>query len=419
MSWTGQHLKTILRSSVRRRPTSVLQLFGNIPRTEYQLIVADLVASLAAQRLSHGDIYTKSLGAFPTLVKEALLKNKGNPNEMPRSSAEPLPPGSDPTPWEDDELDPIDAQWYFDMPTAQRIVGMFPSDTKTVLALGAPTVAAVAATAIDDVTLVDISQRFTQGAGTTWPMLKNAKIVCHDLDEEIYSAPPKADVVVMDPPWYIESYEAWLHSAVSNCRPDGMIMVALPQILASRHSLPDRQAVIYILEKIGISQIIPDALTYVTPSFEFPALEDSDLRFLKRWRRADIAVINMRKNELPYEFPSIRNIKWKTRNVHGRIVRSCYENPLAGVLPVIEPFEGANGYRLARVTRNYLWSSSANLVTSRGRAASVTRWGAFPYILDLLEAGYDTENAVTEALPSATLRDRTELTGTLSIILEG
>lgn len=419
MLCTEQRLKADFRSSVRRRLMSALQLFGSIPKSEYQSIVTDFVAVLASQRMPYGDIYSRSLGAFPTLVKEALQKSRSNFSKTPGTSDGPLTAGNQWTPWEDDELDPIDAQWYFDMPTARRIVSMFPSDTRFALALGVPTVAAIAAASIDDVTLVDISPRLAQGTGSTRPSLHNVNVVRHDLDEEIYSSPGMADVVVMDPPWYIESYRAWLHSAVTNCRPDGLLVVALPQILASRRSLPERQAVIGILEKIGIVRIIPDALTYVTPSFEFPVLEASNLQFLSRWRRADIAVVNVRKSNLPYEFPSIRNIKWKTRNVHGRIVRSCYESPVDGVLPVIEPFEGAKGYRLTHVTRNYLWSSNANLITSRGRAATVITWGEFPRILNFLETGYEIESAVTAALPNASHHDHAKLIGTLSTILEG
>jgi hypothetical protein len=417
MLCTEQQLRADFRSYVRRRLMSAVQLFGSVPKSEYQSIVTDFVTTLASQRIPYGDIYARSLGAFPTLVKEALQKSRSNPGIAPDASAVPLTAECEWTPWEDDELDPIDAQWYFDMPTAQRIVGMFASGTNSVLALGTPTVASVAASKIDNVTLVDISQRFTRDADAAWPALKNVNITCHDLDEEIYSGVTKADVVVMDPPWYIESYQAWLHSAVSNCRSDGMLVVALPQILTSRRSLPERQAIIAILEKVGNVQLVPDALTYLTPSFELPVLEASDLQFLKQWRHGDIAVINVRKTDLPYEFPAMRNIQWKTRNVYGRIVRTCYENLAEGTLPVIEPFEGTSGYRLTQVTRNYLWSSSANLVTSRGRAATVTTWGALPHILDLLEAGYEVESSVGKALPSASTPDRTGLAGTLSAIL--
>ena len=413
-----QQPRTDIRTLVRRRLTSTFQLFGSIPKSEYRSIVADIVAVLASRRVPYGDVYARSLGAFPTLVKDALIGNKGYLGDAPREQIASVAPDDEPTPWEDDELDPLDAQWYFDMSTARRIVEMFPSGTTSVLALGMPTVASVAAADIEDVTLVDISPRFSPGGAAEWPALKNVNIVRHDLDENKYLNQVEVDVVIMDPPWYIENYLAWLHSAVSACRYDGLLIVALPQILASRRSLPERQEIIEILRSVGTVDLVADALSYVTPSFELPVLKADNLHFLTRWRRADLALVNLRKKDLPYEFPSQQNMSWKYRNVCGRVVRSYSESPTAGILPEIQPLIGSNNYRLIHVTRNYLWSSSANLVTSRGHAASVTKWGSLPHILDLLEGGHALDDAVSGALPGATPQERKWLTGTLDTILE-
>ena len=99
MLCTEQQLRADFRSYVRRRLMSAVQLFGSVPKSEYQSIVTDFVATLASQRIPYGDIYARSLGAFPTLVKEALQKSRSNPGIAPDASAVPLTAECEWTPW--------------------------------------------------------------------------------------------------------------------------------------------------------------------------------------------------------------------------------------------------------------------------------------------------------------------------------
>src|SRR5215469_3578264 len=444
MTFLEQCLRADVKSMARRvagQAARVIRLYGKLPRSEYRSLVADAVTTLAASCVPAAAVYCMSLGAFPTLVKETL-----EAPDLPGLDSLPLPPvlpepvpcaddglaAAEPAPWEDDELDPVDAQWYFDLPSVRFIISVFPPDTSSVVALGTPTVAAVAAESVPQVTLVDISPRFCPPGLPPWVDGKDVVTVSQNLDEKRYGGTGDADVVIMDPPWYIENYRAWLQSAVASCRVGGLIAVALPQVLTNRRSLPEREEILELLRFIGPVEMMENVLTYVTPSFELAVLEADDLQFLRRWRRADLALVKVQSRCLPYDFPGVQDIEWVYREVRGRVVRSCREPEHGSGLPVIGPtnpemehwLTGSTDprmeYRLTGVGRNYLWSSGANLVTSRGRAAAVLRWGALPRILNRLQKDddCDLDSAVQAELPGVSAEDCKPLVDILRTLLE-
>lgn len=402
-----------LRSGARRLLAAAIKVFGSLPKTEYRLIVAEIVTALARQ-LPEDQVYPMSLGAFPAVVKTTLggLTVSDCKARVPSRES-----SAHPAPWEHEEHDPVDAEWYFDVPSVERILSYFPPDTGSVVALGTPTVAAaLAAAAVREVTLVDISQRFWRAEAPKWLDVSKVELIRHDLDEKVYDGMPDADVVVMDPPWYIENYRAWLKSAVAVCREGGLIAVALPQILTNRRSLPERDEIIRLLKSVGRVEVKYDVLTYVTPSFETAVLQTSGLDFLTRWRRADLALVKVRERSLPYEFRPFGGGGWNYREVYGQVVRTWGDVSCECTLPVIEPADPHHGYRLTAVGRNYMWSSSANLVTSRGRAATVGTWGALPRILNLAQAGQALDSAVVESLPHRPVSECQSLIYTLQTI---
>jgi hypothetical protein len=423
MTVVDQRQRADFRRSVTRRLAETIKLFGSLPRSEYRVIVAELVATIASSWQPDNDVYGMSLGAFPTVVKQTLAELAIGAPSMVQHWPTGQPPVAEAAPWEDEELDPVDAQWYFDLGSVERIVSHIPLDVRSVVALGAPTVAAEVASARRrcEVTLVDISPRFMSPDVPAWVRGRGIDFVTHNLDEKPYTGVEGADVVVMDPPWYIENYRTWLHSAVATCRKGGLIAVVLPQLLTNRRSLPERKEITDSLRTIGPVSVISGALRYVTPSFELPVLAAEGLDFLHRWRRADLALVKVRRRELAYDFPFGRNIEWRRRVVSNLVVRSYGESGHGesghgGSAPVIAPPQSGHGYLLSGVGRNYLWSSDANLVTSRGRAATVHHWGRLPQILDLLEQGVPLEWSVVQA--DLSLQDHQPLVGTLRTLLD-
>jgi hypothetical protein len=383
--------------------------------------VGDRVKKLAHRLLPDTELYRRSLGAFPTVVRESLdaLSGKASPCLPPAVGGGAGGTADDGTAWEGDDFDPIDGQWYFDKPSAERLVSFLPAGTRSVLALGVPTIGRSAAQVVDEVQVLDRSNvlaRKSLGLGETTGST-GPEVVEWDLDEKPYLDAARVDVVVMDPPWYPEHYRAWLHTAVEACRADGLIAVVLPQLLTNRRSVIDRRELLQILKSVGHVSVRPDLLSYVTPSFERAVLHQDGIGFLGRWRRADLAVVRLRTKRLPYEFEPVDDIKWTYRMISGRIVRTWGEPPQHDGMPVVRRVDAAAGYRLGSVSRFYLRASGINLLTSQGGAAVVSRWGRLPLILDRLRDGCIPAVAVKTTLPDAPPCDQRELTTALEEIL--
>jgi hypothetical protein len=394
---------------------------GALTPVEYRSIVVNRVTKLAHRLLPDAELYRRSLGAFPTIVRESLDALPGrvpSPTEPAHTDASADTP-DDGTVWVADEFDPVEAQWYFDMPSVQRLLSVLSVGSRSMLALGIPSLGGPAAQVMDEVRILDrskILERESLGlaevAGSG-----GLEVVEWDLDAKPYLDAPEADVVVMDPPWYLEHYRAWLHTAVEACKIDGTIGVVLPQVLTNRRSVVDRRELLQILKSIGHVSLKPALLSYITPSFERAVLDAKGIGHLGRWRLADLALVRLRNKRLPYNFEPVHDVEWKYREVCGRIVRSWDESVWEPGMPVIGPADAAAGYRLSSVSRFYLLVSGVNLITSQGGAAVVSRWGCLPLILDLLRDGYCPQVAVKTALPNAGAQDQQELAATLELIL--
>ena len=420
MTVADRRLRTEIRA-ILRRIAPATPADGALPPTEYRRIVAKLVTKLAHRSLPGVKLYSRSLGAFPTLVKESLAALPGMPAALaePACTADNRRSPYEPAAWEDDDLDPVDGQWYFDQPTVDRLLIHLKS-SRSVLAMGMPTIAGPAARSVDEVTLLDRSRGLRgkslslETADRQWGL----NVVDWDLGEKPYMDAAGTDVVLMDPPWYLDHYRAWLHTAIEACKIGGLIGVVVPQLLTNRRSFADRDELLGLLSSVGKVSIWPNVLSYVTPSFERPVLDLSGIGYLDRWRRADLALVRVRKKRLPYEFEPIHDIEWKHREIGGRIVRSWGESVPDDGVPVIGPAHETAGYRLGSVSRYYLRSSDINLVTSRGRAAVVSRWGRLPVILDLLQEGRPLAIAVETALPNVAAAERQALVKAMNTVLE-
>jgi hypothetical protein len=416
---------------VAQRIASFMQGDG-LSRSDYRTIVAEVVARLRTQLASDFDLYCRCMGAFPALVKASLIMLAADRGPRTAGLASTEAVGSEPAPWEDEDLDLVEYEWYFDAPSVQKILSFFPAGTSSVVSLSVPTIAAGAASLGHHVTLLDRSQ----GLALRDLGLRNNRarklieVVRTDLGKAIYQQAGEADVVVMDPPWYLEHYRAWLQTAVVASKVGGLLALPLPQLLTNRRSLAERTELLRILHRIGPVKIQEDALSYVTPSFERAVLAIDKLEDLDRWRHADLALVQVQNRHLPYEFEPVADLDWKYRQASKRVIRTWGEPhdrhrppvtgqlPVAGQLPVIEPADPVHGYRLTSISRNYLASSRINFVTSRGRAAVVSHWGALPEILDSLQDDIKLGKAIDYALPDASPADRAVLAETISKLLE-
>ncbi len=415
----------MFRSDMRRatrRIAALAAMDGRLSRKEYESVIADLVTRRGKGLVAEAEFYCRFLGAFPVLVKLVMLGLMRDGRITAPLAQPDVRDSVERAPWEYDEFDLVEYEWYFDQQSVRIILQQFPSDSRSLVSLGVPTIVPSASAAGYRVTLIDRSPSLLhkhldlRGDGAA----HRAELVEWDLGRAPYVKAESADIVVMDPPWYLEHYQAWLHTAIAACKAGGLLMLALPQALTNRRTFFERSELLTTLNRIGPTQIISNSLSYVTPSFERAVLENDDLDHLARWRRADLALVVKQGNDsLPFGFTSVTAPAWNFRRIGGRIIRTWGEvtDGSRDATPVIAPTSPSHGYRLASVSRSYLASGNINLVTSGGGAAVVERWGRLPQILDSLQDDIDPQKAIQYALPDATAAERHEVANILHEIL--
>jgi hypothetical protein len=404
---------------VTRRLAAMMPLDGSMSRKDYVSVVAELIARRGKRLATEVDFYCRCFGAFPSLVKLVMLTLAEEGKIVGSSPHNCTCDVSGPVPWEYDDFDPVEYEWYFDAQSVRTILGKFPASTRSVVSLSVPTIVAEATAAGHRVTLLDRSPSLMhKNLGLRDSANgESPTIVPWDLGKAPYRLAEPADVVVMDPPWYLDHYRAWLHTATAACKEGGLIMVALPELLTNRRTFSERRDLMTTLDGIGPVQIVRHALSYVTPSFERAVLEIDNLDHLARWRRADLAVVVKRASEpLHSDFARVNDSDWTYRRVDGRVIRTWGEVS-SDAVPVIAKTDATLGFRMTSVSRSYLASSEINLVTSGGRAVVVQRWGQLPQILDSLQDEIHPEKAIDHALPGASTSDRAGLAKDLRALL--
>jgi hypothetical protein len=122
-----------------------------------------------------------------------------------------------------------------------------------------------------------------------------------------------ADVIVIDPPWYLDFVRPMLSAAAASCRHGGHLLVSLPPEGARSNGAAERERTLRFARRLGLSveATHPMALTYATPFFEANALDVQGVRVPHDWRRGDLVL--MRKTGVAgrsFSMESVRRDRW-------------------------------------------------------------------------------------------------------------
>jgi hypothetical protein len=227
---------------------------------------------------------------------------------------------------------PLDYDWRFE-PTAREMLLeralRVTQDGSTIAILGAPSVAEWAmATAVKRRVLLLDRNPFSVAAlangGTQVVPL------CGDLLRDVLPA-VNSDATIVDPPWYPEHIESFLWAGRQVTRLRGHVLLSLPPMGTRPGVELERQDALTVAGEMGLSlvEIVPGALGYLSPLFEWNALRAvgiTDLPFC--WRKGDLAVfvvtgINQRPRRDPgpeeaWSEATIDDVRIRTRLNHGR-----------------------------------------------------------------------------------------------------
>lgn len=352
------------------------------------------VAMLAERERSLADgslhaICRALLGAFPAVAVEAMahIPNKWL-EEQPasRTTLDVLMP----------EPHPVDCDWRFDAPTAEFLALNAATEGRS-LCLGTPSVFTAIAARGGGAHLVDRN-----------PFLARY-IACDERctfeNGDVATIAPtneKFRTAVLDPPWYLGSYDLFIRHAVDRLARPGILFVTLFRELTRPGAADERSQLLARLRELGRTSILDRAAVYTTPRFEEEVLRRLRLPALPAWRAADIVRVDVGEagewNQAPTQGDA--EPTWR-RFLLGDQVVAVMDRPGDDV-PIHHeaPPTSLLGYELESVSRRDPARGGLTIWTSRNRAAiaqGTTRIAAcLAEVADQSQAGWFTKPALTE-----------------------
>ena len=175
------------------------------------------------------------------------------------------------------------------------------------------------------------------------------------------------DVVLTDPPWYLNEYRPWIVKSASLARPGGtVIFVLFPQCIRSGAE-GERDAILALAHELfdDIEMLQAEA-RYETPSFEKVELLRNGLDPAD-WRKATFVRGRVKSPKKTVQMPSTRVSAdvWSERRVGcGRIF---VNNKAAKIAKFLETADPTNRF-LSSPSRRDPARQRANVISSRGHA---------------------------------------------------
>jgi len=152
-----------------------------------------------------------------------------------------------------------------------------------------------------------------------------------------------ADVVILDPPWYLDFIRPMLSAAAAACNPFGHVLISLPPLGTRPTAAIERETIVRFAARLGLDRVEeqPLAINYQTPLFERNALAVSGIRAPSQWRRGDLLVFQKcRESRRPALTRSNRKQQWTEVSVDRmRLFVKCDRSSasgLKGLIPLIE-----------------------------------------------------------------------------------
>lgn len=189
---------------------------------------------------------------------------------------------------------PLDYDWRFTEDAIHRLANLCLENTQvgdTVALLGIPSVfsMAVELAAQRNLILIDSNPAIVESLVKDFP--GGTILQCNLLKEPVPEG--TAATVMLDPPWYMEYFTAFLWAASRLCRVNGKVIVSLPPLGTRPGIVSERTELLAYADKSGLvlDSLSLAVLPYNMPPFEVNALRKAGIFGVPPdWRRGDLAV---------------------------------------------------------------------------------------------------------------------------------
>lgn len=192
---------------------------------------------------------------------------------------------------------PHDYDWRFTDNTSKKVVDIISKFTivnRSVLLLGVPSVLFELnrLNKTPFITFIDYSRETIDYIGNLFSSF-STKFIEHDLlSKELQKPEIMYDVTMMDPPWYLEYYMAFITQAAYVTRIGGYILMGFLPINTRPGAWGDRLTILNYIKKVGldVERILPEYLIYKTPPFEKKSLRKIGISIDTDWRKGDLII---------------------------------------------------------------------------------------------------------------------------------
>jgi hypothetical protein len=265
---------SVLRKNLLKGPHSFMRL----AMCAQGLYPSDLATLLKEEVLSGGILFREGKYGLPSLGAPKGLGSAGNLLELP-------------------EPHPLDYDWRFTADTTERMALRILSETPGaghIALVGTPSLINKIPHGRSDcrVTLVDGNEELVTYLAR---QQQHPGLTCKYVDLTL--GPAKLDepsnVVMCDPPWYVEYYAAFLAQAAVIAEIGATVFISLLPLCTRPESERDRQEIFNIAGSLGLTPyaLEPGVLVYDIPPFERKSLALEGLSVTEAWRRGDLLVL--------------------------------------------------------------------------------------------------------------------------------
>lgn len=218
---------------------------------------------------------------------------------------------------------PLDYDWRFTSHAVDDLLSICRRLGNGIICLGAPTVfvAAMQAGSCSEATFIDRNSAVIAHLASVHPL---SQILRRDLLTDPLPT-IKADVIVADPPWYVEHFRSFLWAATKMCAIGGYVVVSLPPRGTRPQVESELNSIYEWATQLGlrIQQLDEGRLCYETPPFERNALRAAGLHLNSHgWRKGTLCVFrSVRRCNVGRPNACPRAVNWTEATLHGTRLR--------------------------------------------------------------------------------------------------
>jgi hypothetical protein len=204
----------------------------------------------------------------------------------------------------------------------------------------------------------------------------------------------KFTTVIMDPPWYVNHYKTWLHTACLLLQPGGEIIMPLFGSLLRPRADSQRRDLQRFIAQIGSTSSRIMTVTYETPPFERAVLRSRGID-VGNWRAAEVVRIRVeRAPSLPVRLA--HKSEWSRFSI-GECVVMLRDDCLSADSIQLSAVSPRYGYCLKSISSRSSVRAKVNLWTSRNHIFQVRGYGRLMIFLQNLSVSGEWCVAASQA----------------------